>query len=702
MNSFPDVVTASVNAEIIGDVDALVEYYDSTISRLLDTHAPPMMVKLRDRPANDWFDDACTDARIRSRYLERRYGNTRADADRETWHDSLNAMHALFNAKRTERTMRSIKEAQGDSSELWRALNTTMGNTASKAEYVHSAEDFADFFANKISKIRQETANSPYPIFAADSPAVLPQFVNVSVAQTIALINESPTKHSDADPLPTWLLKECSIELAPFLTALFNLSLTRASFPLKMKMATVIPLLKKENLDARELKNYRPVSNLSFISKLLERVASKQLVEYLEGNGLLPERQSAYRVGHSCETALLRIHSDLVAAADNGNISLIALLDLRAAFDCVDHDILLQRLRCNYGLGQPIVSWLHSYITGRMQCVRCNNDKSTVSVVSSGVPQGSVLGPLLFLLYTAEVLEVIRTNGLHGHGYADDTQIYGSCTPADTATLRSNMLRCIDDVTAWTSSNRLKLNPEKSEFMWCATSRMQHHIDRSPFVIGGVAIEPQLKVQLLGVTLDSDLSMSSHVSRTISSCFYQLRRLKSIRRALPVEATKTLVSALVFARCDNQNGLFIGVTQRQIDRLQQILNASARLIYGGTKRDHVTLFLRDKLHWLRFRQRITYKLCLTVYKALHEKSPKYIRELIIPASRNAARARLRSAKSDTNTVVCPRVRHYYGERGFSFAGPSAWNNLSAATRQSQSLESFKSALKTELFAVSYS
>jgi hypothetical protein len=147
---------------------------------------------------------------------------------------------------------------------------------------------------------------------------------------------------------------------------------------------------------------------------------------------MLPERQSAYRVGHSCETALLRVHSDLIAAA--GNISLIALLDLSAAFDCVDHDILLQRLRCNYRLGEPILSWLRSYITSRTPFVRCNASRSSVSIVLSGVPQGSVLGPLLFLLYTAELLQVIQANNFFGHAYADDTQIYGSCKPTNVAT----------------------------------------------------------------------------------------------------------------------------------------------------------------------------------------------------------------------------------------------------------------------------
>ena len=135
--------------------------------------------------------------------------------------------------------------------------------------------------------------------------------------------------------------------------------------------------------------------------------------------------------------------------------------------------------------------------------------------------------------------------------------------------------------------------------MWCATSRMQQHIDRAPFIIGNVSIEPQSKVQLLGVTLDSDLSMASHVSRTVSTCFFQLRRLKSIRRSLPIEASKSLVSALVFSRCDNQNGLFAGIAKRQVDRLQRILNASARLIFGGTRTAHITPLLRDCLHWLR-------------------------------------------------------------------------------------------------------
>ena len=163
------------------------------------------------------------------------------------------------------------------------------------------------------------------------------------------------------------------------------------------------------------------------------------------------------------------------------------------------------------------------------------------------------------------------------------------------------------------------------------------------------------------------------------------------------------MSALVFSRCDNQNGLFTGIAQRQINRLQGILNASAKLIHGGSRSDHVTSLLRDKLHWLRFQQRITYKLCLAVYKALHTQSPSYIKQLVVHAPSSAATARLRSAARPEAQVTlgCPRVRRNYGECGFSFAGPASWNKLSASTRLAPTLELFKSMLKTELFKESY-
>jgi hypothetical protein len=284
-----------------------------------------------------------------------------------------------------------------------------------------------------------------------------------------------------------------------------------------------------------------------------------------------------------------------------------------------------------------------------------------------------------------------------GHFYADDSQIYSSCHPQDSANLKTAMLRCIDDVSSWMASNRLQLNPAKTEFMWCSTTHQRSLINPNPFVVNGVSIDATKSAKVLGVTIDCDLSMSSHVSHTVSSCFYQLRRLKSIRRSLPMQAAATLVNSFVISRVDYCNGLLAGITNRQCDRLQFILNASARLLYGGSRYSHVTPLLRDKLHWLRFRQRISYKLCLTVYKALNHSSPAYICELVKPAAR--LNRCLRS--DDANWVMHPVPKRKFGEKGFSVAGPSAWNGLPAHIRKSDSLMAFKSQLKTYLYTKSF-
>jgi hypothetical protein len=581
---------------------------------------------------------------------------------------------------------------------LWKTLNVTLGVSES-ITFTHTAEEFAQFFDDKISAIRLLTHNAPSPVFAVSPPNLMQPFHTVSTDDVVQLISSAPSKHCQLDPMPTWLLKRCAVTLGPFLTCLFNTSLSSGIVPLNMKYSIVTPLLKKPNMDQSDCASFRPVSNLSVIAKLLERIVSRQIVSYMEVNTLLPKCQSAYRANHSTETALLRVVSDLVEASDSGRVTLLALLDMSAAFDTVDHGILLQRLAYDFGIHSSVIDWIASYLTDRKQTVRCAGNESSAHNVFYGVPQGSVLGPLLFILYTAGLQDIIRSHSMMGHCYADDSQVYASCAPSDQAVLHEAMLNCLHDINDWTMTNRLKLNPTKTELMWCSTPQQRHLVSNNPFVINGVSINPSSSVKLLGLTIDCDLSMSSHVSRTVSTCFNQLRRLKSIRRSLPIDAAKTLVNSFVVSRLDYCNGVFAGVTQRQCNRMQSILNASARLLYGGTRREHVTPLLRDRLHWLKFQQRITYKLCLTVYKVLHQPHPAYLGELIRPLSTSRPFRQLRSA--DTNSLYNPRCRKKSGERGFSWAGPAAWNKLPADIRLLPSLAVFKIKLKTLLFKECY-
>uniref|UniRef100_UPI003AF53422 reverse transcriptase domain-containing protein n=1 Tax=Thiolapillus sp. TaxID=2017437 RepID=UPI003AF53422 len=226
-------------------------------------------------------------------------------------------------------------------------------------------------------------------------------FKPVSESVVKNLILKSAPKTCQLDPIPTPLLVECLDTLLPSLTALVNSSLSSGVFPEVFKTALVTPLLKKKSLDQNELKNYRPVSNLSFVSKIIEKLVLSQLSDHLSANSLYNRFQSAYRPGHSTETALLKIVNDLLLALDDGNVSLLALLDLSAAFDTIDHSILLHRLHHDFGIQGTALDWFSSYLTNRTQSVSIHCYTSEPAPISFGVPQGSVLGPVLFVLYTA-------------------------------------------------------------------------------------------------------------------------------------------------------------------------------------------------------------------------------------------------------------------------------------------------------------
>ena len=212
-------------------------------------------------------------------------------------------------------------------------------------------------------------------------------------------------------------------ELSPFISGLINSSIRDGTFPSTQKCAIVTPILKKETLDPSDLNNYQPVSNLSFISKIFERAIYEQMEVYLRENNLLHENQSSYRRNHSTETVIHDVLSDAYAAADAGKVTLLGMLDQSSAFDVVDHGILLKRLQHGFGVAGMALKWIRSYLSGRTQYV-VYHGQSEVTAVRFGVPQGSVLGPLLFLLYTADIFALVQEFGLKVHGYADDLQIY--------------------------------------------------------------------------------------------------------------------------------------------------------------------------------------------------------------------------------------------------------------------------------------
>ena len=566
------------------------------------------------------------------------------------------------------------------------------------------ANRFAVFFTDKVCKIRDELPdlsghqlNLPTPVLTCS----LNVFSAVTESEVRKIIAKSPTKSCSLDPAPTWIVKDSVDELIPMVTILVNLSLQSANVPDSMKQALVTPLLKKDDLDPEVLKNYRPVSNLSFLSKVLERVVAARLTNYMTINQLHEPMQSAYRACHSTETALVRVQNDILHTLDQGGAAILVLLDLSAAFDTIDHSILLSRMESVLGVKGSALQWFKSYLLGRKQRIKINDDFSeNQEILWSVVPQGSVLGALLFLIYIIPLAEQIRTYGLNNHGYADDTQLCLSFKKtSDNAIVKREILnleKCLCDISVWMSQNKLKLNNDKTEIILFGSKKHLAELNIKSLSVAGtdvsVASEP---VRNLGAMFDSQLIMAAHVKSVVKKSSFHLRNIGKARRVLTEDATKTVMQSLVMSRLDYCNALLIGIQQDLIAKLQRLQNSAARIVSRTRKYEHITPVL-IKLHWLPIKFCIQFKVLLLVYKALNGLAPKYIKELLVPYK---PRRHLRSEAK--GLLDEPRTRLKFGDRAFSISAPRLWNALPQHLKDSTSCQAFKKCLKTHLFRLAH-
>ena len=561
----------------------------------------------------------------------------------------------------------------------------------------------SEFFTQKIEKIRKELElfqNKNSKVYAEKESSVFQSVLHPATEEEVRkIIMSSSTTTCALDPIPTQLLKENLDILLPVITKIINRSLSESKVPDSFKLAIILPLLKKDSLDPDVFKHYRPISNLPFLSKVLERVVAVRLDSHSHPNS--EGKQSAYKKHHSTETALLKIQNDILLKIDNQECVLLLLLDLSAAFDTVDHTILLERLQTRFGITGAALKWVESYFENRRQQVLINDVKSDEVHLDCNVPQGSVLGPKFFLDYESPLGEIIRSHGVEAHFYADDTQLYLSFKPDKQEIAQGEALtklqNCISDVRAWMAANFLKLNDDKTELLVLGTPQQLEKVSIESVTVGNCQIEPSPTVRNIGAHFDQHLKMNHQVSLTCKAAWLRLYQIGKIRPYLTESETRSIVHAYVTSKIDQNNSLLLGIADNQIARIQRVQNAAAKLIFRKKKFDHVTPLLRD-LHWLPVQQRIFFKVVLLIFKALNDAAPSYLTDLLKLYS---PRANLRSTH-DPLTLSIPMTNlRTYGDRAFSVLGPRLWNDLPLHIRESDTTASFKRQLKTHLFKVAF-
>ena len=496
------------------------------------------------------------------------------------------------------------------------------------------ANEFNEFFIDKIHTIKKKILSNNIedinPHFMdTKTDKLMTEFRKVSGSEIWHIIMDSPGKCCESDPIPTSLLKKILPSIIDLITDIVNKSMLGGQFPEEFKEALVKPLLKKINLELIK-KNYRPVSNLAFLGKVIERCAAKQIIQHIENNGLMEPHQLAYRKHHSTETCLLKIKSDILEAMDRQMVTCVLLLDASTAFDTISHKVLLERLSNMFGLRESVLSWIKSYITGRKQKVVIGDHSSEWITLHQGVPQGSVLGPIVFTLYTCPLGKISRDNNTDAEFFADDEQIYVSFKPSQKGSQEDSISRlenCVTKTRTWMNANHLKLNDEKTEFVILGTNQQLSKLKDISVRVRNETINPVETVCDLGYYLDKNLNNGPHINKVTRNCFHTLRNIQKLRSHLDQDTTHIIVQALVISKLDYCNSFLLGSAQYQLDKLQHIQNMACRVVTNLRKYDHITVSMRN-LHWLRIRDRIIFKVALLMYKAGCGNLPQYLSELL--------------------------------------------------------------------------
>ena len=547
------------------------------------------------------------------------------------------------------------------------------------------SEVFNDFFVN-VAKGIGNTKSNYNPDFS-DHPSIekikekVPSSTdtfsftpvsNDTVAKVISNLNTK--KATGVDNISAKIIKACAPSLSYHISNLINFSFIACEFPTGLKRAQVIPLFKKK--DPLNKENYRPVSILPTISKVYERIMHDQLTEHFDK--IFNPFLAAFRKGFGCQSTLLRLLEDWRMALDRQECAAAILMDLSKAFDCLPHRLLVAKLKA-YGLSTGAVGLLDSYLSGRKQQVRLGANASTWKDLFKGVPQGSILGPLLFNVFINDIFYFVVQSFIYN--YADDNTV--SFIHKDLHILKNVLEQESLNLIKWFENNFMKANPEKFQAI-CIGKRAYENIDS--FDLGGTQIKCEDNVTLLGINIDHMLKMDKHISEICQKASKQLAVLKRLGRFLTKQGKLTIYNSFIvsnFNYCPLAWHFCSAASTNKIERIQE---RALRFINNDFTSPLKTLLVNSNtipLHVQRMQ-----KMASEVFKIVNKISPEYIQNLVnIKVSSYNFR--------NENTAEVPRVKTTrYGIKSFRFEAARIWNSLPNEMRITDSYPHFRRLIRT--------
>ena len=690
------------------DIDQLASNFDRIVTRCIDSHAPVITKTIHVKQFSPWFNSNLLKLKQNKRKLERKYISTKFHTDLDNYKRSKKSYIYECKTSKTQYFCGKFSECGNDQRKIYSLINSLTNDNSSQlipneVDDRVSAEKFSEHFYSKINTIInniEEIVRDESIVDDIDPPSqnhssfILNSFNHVTPEEVRSIIIKSPNKSCSLDPLPTRILKQCLDVLIHPITKIINTSFDTGLFPSSWKSGIITPVLKKGKCNS-DYNSFRPITNTPFIAKILEKAVLNQLVPYLQTTNRYANNNSAYTENMSTETLLSKIHSDIMNSFDNQSLTLIVLLDLSAAFDTVNHSKIVNILQSRFNITDEPLALLSSYLKDRSQKVSINKILSSQTFLHHGVPQGSCIGPIAYLIYTSAISDIITRYNINIMSYADDTQLYISTKP-DIASINQTIItinKCIHEIRHFFLCHQLKINDNKTEFAILGNRQQLRKIYNNDIYItvGLNRIYPSDTVRNLGFHFDSEMNLSCNINNVCKKSYFQLHKLHQIKYYLSPKILESLVHAFITSNLDYCNSLYINLPKKAINKLQKIQNSAARLITGSSKYCHITPILQQ-LHWLPVSKRVKFKVLTTVFKCLNNMAPKYLSDNIkiyIP-TRN-----LRSINQ--YKLIEPPTTNNYGKRSFFYAGPFLWNQLPLTIRKLTSYSLFKKELKTHIF-----
>jgi hypothetical protein len=652
------------------NMDCKLEKFNSILNSLMDKHAPVQTMTFKQDSA-PWMNKDIRSLLTKRNRLRKKFNRTKCTIALQNFRTVRNRVKQLIRSAKMK-YFYSRFEAGKDSRSLWATVRSL--NIKSAPQLIDPVVNVNELNAHyaSVSTVRNaQLINDTIQDYESRPQHELKtgdkfHFKYVLPGDILEAINSIKSKATGVDNIPVTFLKLCIPALLPVLDHIFNFSLQNGIFPSMWKLANILPIPKCKN--PKESKDYRPVSILCVLGKILEKLVHKQVSEFLSENNLYAENQSGFRKGYSTKTALLKVIDDVRAAIDKRLLTLLVLLDLSKAFDCVHHDLLLCKLK-HLGFSESAIKWFKSYLGSRRHRVFVSDSQfSEWADIMTGVPQGSVLGPLLFLIYLFDLPKVLKS--CFYLMYADDIQLYIHFPIGDFNTYLALLICDIVNAINLFESHNLVLNVAKTMAIILGTQRYLTLLESAPVPplnINGYIVPYSSSVNNLGVLFDQTLSWTNYCTSLAQKIFAILAQLRRMFSFIPPNVRRILIMTLVMPHLDYASLLLTDITDCNNLKLQKLQNACVRFITGASRFEHISPYY-EQLGLLKLDKRRIIGVAIMIFKIMTTGTPSYLRDkyAFIAAS---------STRSSEHKLVIPNHRTEKYHLSFLVQSSKLWNEL---------------------------